>query len=312
MVTPENPSGKSPNFQQALFEYFADIAFDSRMEYLLSNSDYKKTSFSTRTKSTLEIYPSVFGFNHHEPYLDDDGDTERYLSSTILDISGNITSFHDAHRSRITLVSHTDNSRRVTFDAYDRKEFAVTNTISRSKDFMTPQEAADVFFRAHSTKSEPYLTDIPDGKEGYAGVHEKIETLWEHSTKNNGERHIEYIIERESPSSTVGAPIYHRFFRHDTEYADQADTIVMTYQRVHKHPGLDTDTIYQLNITLANPDGSQVSTAHRITRTSSDFAITDLSAFCEPSKGIVNKLDVNNPLVLKGFVDSFDELLALI
>lgn len=313
MASPDRLQPKDDSYEnildEALTEYFSGIAFDMRIDKLLHRSDYTSFSFSTDTCSNESIYPDVFGFNHYVPYIDDDGDTERLQPMTLLNVAGSINTFHGVTHSHMEFISHTDTARRLSFDAQDTNPFVVTHTLSQTKDFISPYDALRLFFKAHNVDLDPHMVDVVEESKENDAAHESIRKLWEHSAEHSGQKTTEHIIERQAPLSTEEAPIYHRFLHRKEEPAEGNESVTMVYEKLHKLPQLDSETVLRLTIKILNTGSdTPVSDAKRIVRS---MRSSGISATFKTPEGVVHTLDTKDPDVLKQIVDGFDELLSV-
>lgn len=321
MSTPEfdlnEPLGPIPELDAATLEYFADIAFDSRLEALLENSDLTQTSFTSFTSSSYEVYPPILGYNHRDVDFDDDEPVRQGKPLTLLNTIGIFVKAGDEHRLSIEFVSDTDPSKRLKiesntdggFDAFE------PGVLSAELTRLDLRDIAHISLLANDVdpKTLDRIAELEEPDYEYRKI---LNFVWDRAAQLSGIKRDVNIIEKPAAESKDDRPVTHRLVQEEYSQAEYSnpeaqinDTIDIIYEKVIRYPDLDAEEIYRLRLQYLSDGSNLIKTAQKIVR-SSDSHLSSIGFFHKTVDGTVRELDASDPKTMQLFVDALEELLT--
>lgn len=307
MIHHETYGRPVPELDSALIEYFADTAFDPRLDTLFEDRDILQMDFDAHTESDFDVYPPLLVRNYVD--LDDAGNI--LTPTTRLRAFGKISYAGEKKNTSIDLISAEDPADRLKIQSNDEGKFFAYESGTPNITELSRREVARISLLAQgydATKLDRLSDIVNDNDDEYQQV---IDYVWGRAAEVSASKHVTKIIQREGTGSTAEKKMSHRLSYVEHSSALEDDVIEITYEHVTTHVELEAEEIYRLYLKYTNHGTSIERNAQKIIRstTGTGMELDDVKFFHQTSDGSTKELDPNDPNIMRLFVDSFEELL---
>ncbi len=314
MANPESTVGHFPDLEAAILEYFADVAFDTRIEKLLAGCDFSQKTFSTSTISEYEVYPDVLTHNDRDIDFEADDPVEQGVPMTRLSATGTFSRIHNKNHIDLELVSDTDPTNRLKIQSSADGGYYAYQPNSTLIDQLSLRDVTGISLLANGISKDTLarIHELGENEHEYQRI---LDFVWNRAADKYGIKRELAIVEKEALSSTPERPVIHRLAHHETNIADYSvaatDTIELVYELVTKHVDLEVEEVYRLYLKYESSGGTHLhQDAKKLVR-NTGYDLASIAFYHEGRNRTAKQLNPKDPAVMQRFVDSFEELLSL-
>ena len=312
-----------PSLEEAEAEYFADMAFDDRLEVLLKNeSPTYLAHFSHQTTAHQDGFvTSYFKTNSavpHEFVFDDaieiiEEDAFSYTLTGLLqrlprrlDVDMTITPEDDSS-DRITVHSDKDNPHLFYLSKENRSHDADLDIIDERGLFTLLCQLGGANKQSVDTAMDG-LAALKQDKPSLMRAH--IEDVWQRLADEHGTKETIYeLIHEVKQPVDENHPEKIKLFRKETETKDKT-LIELLLEHATESPEFDIEESYCLKLVFEHTSEKNVEkTAEKVIVSGISPKLIGLSA-SRKSRGRITKLDIDTITIKELFVNWFDEIVA--